>query len=771
MNVYKYPRGLYSPNSSNVWELVPFNVKLAEDSLTLVNITNWTEWISFAFDINIGDLLIYNSFKYINLTGSQTALSPDVDTTNWRKDIIEGIIRVAKSGGDFTAIKSAIDSITDNSSTIRYNIIVAPGVYTEDNPIQGKSYVNITSAGLHSVRITAGNPNQDLFISANLFYIVGCSLVGVTGITNYAVNHSVLGEAVVKDCVITDCSNGILLNNANGFLNLIDCAIYTPVSSTVRGIYVQAGNLTIDFLKVVLDATITTILEADGSNCIITLNNLLSFSANITTALKFINGARTSGASNNIVLAYDGVVVYGNNTQTRLSSLNVFNCQNDGIRVENTGTGINTVLQSTTISGSTGYNINILNPNSVSAGDGFSEIDNINIVDNAQLWASILDTIEGDEGINIFGELKVGTSMRPAETVMGAGDSHTFEYVYTEDSSNVFTDVTTAARSFSGSTFQFDGVDINSSIYICNRFPITFEGIKILITTEAVMGAGSIIIEYWNGAWTEFNGCTSLSSPGFLKYAKEYFERNGSYHIKFNPFIIDDWIKNDPITPSIGEDLYWVRFRIVSAITTSPTIQQIKIHTNRAEFNIDGTYESHGDGRTYKKLVVDAVRPLEGNMQNSSIYVDENVGVGLENNRFTTTGDLLGISFELPEDCDTSAPLIFVWKGKFASTGTVEFTIRIKIVRPGDAYTNSEPAASGDTVTILTGSIVISSADVREDLRLNLDISEAIPSRTAGFGDEIWITLQYSTRGAGNFDYTKLSANYLSDFNGRHIRQ
>lgn len=290
-----------------------------------------------------------------------------------------------------------------------------------------------------------------------------------------------------------------------------------------------------------------------------------------------------------------------------------------------------------------------------------------------------------------------------------------------------------------------------------------------MIDTAATMGGGEIIAEYYNGAWTEFNACTVLSEPGFLKYAKNYFDQTGSYHIKYNPYIQDDWIVNDPI--GLLTNYYWMRFRIVTDITTSPIIQQIKIHTNRTEINIDGTIEKHMNARVYKKLVVDAIKPVEGSMQSASIYVDENVGVGLENNRFTTAGDLLGVSFELPEDCDTSAPLIFVWKGKFASTGNVDFTVRRKIVQPGSTYTNSEPAASGETATVTTGTIAIASSNIREDFRVEIDISDAIPSRTSSFGDEIWITLQYPTRGAGNFDYTKLSANYLSDFDGRHIKQ
>ena len=83
IGVYKYPKGIYSPNSSNVWELCPLNTKFSEDALTLVNITNWAEYFGFAFDIGEGDKLIYNKITYENKTGTQTATAPDSDGTNW----------------------------------------------------------------------------------------------------------------------------------------------------------------------------------------------------------------------------------------------------------------------------------------------------------------------------------------------------------------------------------------------------------------------------------------------------------------------------------------------------------------------------------------------------------------------------------------------------------------------------------------------------------------------------------------------------------------
>ena len=83
LGVYKYPKGLYSPNASNVWEQIPLSVKVSEDTFTLLNITNWSEFIGFAPNISIGDRLIYNDIEYKNLTGTIISTSPDSDTTNW----------------------------------------------------------------------------------------------------------------------------------------------------------------------------------------------------------------------------------------------------------------------------------------------------------------------------------------------------------------------------------------------------------------------------------------------------------------------------------------------------------------------------------------------------------------------------------------------------------------------------------------------------------------------------------------------------------------
>ena len=64
----------------------------------------------------------------------------------------QNVIIVAKSGGDFTTITDALNSIADASDTNRYLVYVAPGVYTEQ--VSMLSYIDIEGAGESATRIT-----------------------------------------------------------------------------------------------------------------------------------------------------------------------------------------------------------------------------------------------------------------------------------------------------------------------------------------------------------------------------------------------------------------------------------------------------------------------------------------------------------------------------------------------------------------------------------------------------------------------------------------
>ncbi len=65
------------------------------------------------------------------------------------------VVTVAKSGGDYTSVVSALNSITDSSSTNRYLVRVMPGEYTETSLVTVKSYVHVRGSGPNATVITS----------------------------------------------------------------------------------------------------------------------------------------------------------------------------------------------------------------------------------------------------------------------------------------------------------------------------------------------------------------------------------------------------------------------------------------------------------------------------------------------------------------------------------------------------------------------------------------------------------------------------------------
>ena len=63
------------------------------------------------------------------------------------------VVVVAKSGGDFTSVQAALDSITDAGEGKHYLVWVAPGTYSER--VQMKPFVDIEGAGELATKITA----------------------------------------------------------------------------------------------------------------------------------------------------------------------------------------------------------------------------------------------------------------------------------------------------------------------------------------------------------------------------------------------------------------------------------------------------------------------------------------------------------------------------------------------------------------------------------------------------------------------------------------
>ena len=247
-----------------------------------------------------------------------------------------------------------------------------------------------------------------------------------------------------------------------------------------------------------------------------------------------------------------------------------------------------------------------------------------------------------------------------------------------------------------------------------------------------------------------------------------YFEKLGSvHHIRYDSSLaIDNWTKNDPI--SGGTAYYWTRFRIESAVTTAPIFEQFKLHTNRSEINSDGWIEYFGKARPIGQLAsgFSAAASLDGNLGNTPLWINQNLGVGYLDNTFTNSTMITGIHSYLPFDADTSSPIKLQWAGRFTVSHTPTFTIRWGWVKQGDTYYIDNPVVLPNLNIKTTSRPVL--AGVVEEFEVNLDISKMISRRAVGQGDKLVISMQVSTL-TGSFAIGPSQATYTKWCEGGHI--
>lgn len=437
----------------------------------------------------------------------------------------------------------------------------------------------------------------------------------------------------------------------------------------------------------------------------------------------------------------------------------------------------NAIIDSFVSVGST-LALSVLDPSTVRMNASQMSIDDVFIFDWDSVYLSFTSDKENDEAAIIAQELQIGVPEKGQEFSSGEGESYSRGMlVYTETELGVFNNVSSQAASASGSLFGFASNVAGNSIYIASSLNNSIDyvrhyGIKAVVNTEAVYGTGSIELEYWNGsAWTLVNGNDRDSEPPYFSRAKQYFTELGGSQLRYNiSMSANNWAKNDPMT--LGTSYYWVRFRITSDITIAPVFQQFKLHPNKIEFNADAFREYFGGGRSIAQLPVNIGqgKPISGNMQNQSLWIDQNVGVGFLTNKFTATGDILGWNFLLPFDADPSSPITFSWGGLPNQAAVIQWTVRVSHIEAGVGlvYTSNPPALSNvftKTVVINPGVTVL---NVNNTYSVELDVSEAIERRETKSGDLIFVTIQ-PTILSGNFSLISAGASYTKWSDGGHI--
>jgi len=678
--------------------------------------------------------------KISNLTPLATAVKGDVlpivNGGATKKITVEDLLRyenvitVAKSGpADYTTIEAALAV-----AAARDVIMVAPGIYSENNPLTVPDQVTIMALGeQNTTRIEAANANQDLFTSANFFIVTGFSIADVAG-TGWIIDVNAADAVIFEDCVVYECEQGFRTSHVSATLTLGNIFFLTlGVTKTDPCVRNNAGNITVAGGRIGVGSLIGCVFNVDGANAITTVLHFLTFETTVDYVVVADNGARSVFTGCSFVGMNDAASLAGG-SDTRFVATSVFLAGNDAIRIENSGANTNFVGQGITVESTTRYDLNILSATGTVSGFGQSALDQMNFVTGAQFTASFVDLKEDDEGLNVVGELHVGIPELGAESVMGQGDSYTRGMlVYTYNPAGpVWADVSVAARSASGSTFTFPAVAANNAIYVASSLAdasdyLHHDGIKASITTAAVLGGGSIVVEYWNGAaWVPIDHMSTLSNAPYTQYGKNIFERTGSEQIRYPLAFVSSWTKNDPVTPAIGTNYFWMRFRVVGGITTAPIFEQFKLHTDRFEVNADGVTEYFGHARYPQDLRLD-YRELSGfSPGNQNVAYGTGVTFVYINNKFVDgKKDGFGVYVTIPTGIDTSLPLRFAWNwyADTANAGDVEFTVEDIQLEVGDLIDGT----AGTTTYTTVETVGAGTRYVFRQSYLDLDISDLVP--------------------------------------------
>ena len=121
---------------------------------------------------------------------------------------MKNVVTVAKSGGQFTDVKAAIDSITDASADNPYLVCIGPGVYTVSSQIHLKAYVTVMGSGREATLLRGAISTESLDTSSIILGADNATLANLgvenTGGSTYSVGiYNNLDSPVLDDIAVT----------------------------------------------------------------------------------------------------------------------------------------------------------------------------------------------------------------------------------------------------------------------------------------------------------------------------------------------------------------------------------------------------------------------------------------------------------------------------------------------------------------------------------------------------------------------------------------
>jgi hypothetical protein len=562
---------------------------------------------------------------------------------------IAEFVTVAKSGGDFTSVKTAVDSITTATSAVPFMVLVYPGVYTE-SPITVDPYISIMAH--HGSVITASDNNSPLFTLQGNQVISGMSVNGPTNDVTFEITAAGTDNTTIQHSKVLA---GLTAISVTGLNTVIDVDSFSVSSSVTNGILADT-NSQVRLHNYYSEATGNHLLSDNseiigdswtlvgGTNGIYADNGgYIEFST--VSVENTTNVVRTGSTGSNSAVTGNDLVVSGLSR-----TFDIYQELADGL-VELTASKLDASLFSVT----DWDNISI-------------DFENIEADNPRYIYAKDVDFgLAEDPNVVAIGE--GGTYVRGMNVLTTDGTATS-----TTDGGNI-TDISVDAGSDDSSTFTFQGTTANHTILIGSELSDGADALKHwgIFVKQTIAAAEitpkSFSFEYWSGTtWTLFD-VMAVQKENHYRYGNEVFIRDTSSptsiteeYIRFGIGTNEGWAKKT----INAKNLYWIRVRINTAVTTAPTFEQFKLIPSYNEINENGL-GLFGLTR-YKETIFTSgdVFGESGGVVNGSFTVGTTVSPSpgvttwthpIKNSLLNTDGDALYFQFILPEGVDTSYPM------------------------------------------------------------------------------------------------------------------
>jgi len=709
------------------------------------------------------------------VTDAQATVIGNTSGTNTGDVVPTQIVTVSKvSGGDFTTIQGAINSISDNATGKRYSILIYPGVYTED--VVMEDWVSLIGLGNPSNTIINGTNSAPLVTfdtdsSTSSIENISMMLAPTTDAQSMVLMTN--GKHRFKNCswVLSSSTQDIgatVINQSGGTLYLDDCNLTYTMSATA-----STGAKEHIFLN--LSGTHTT--EIHGiirSNVTIsdTDDNFTYIKEVGTTTYLNIRRIDTTMAAANA--SHTGTFTFLNTTAVGIA--NTREIEICHIDMKNSSTLANTanfiVIDSTSNAGVIYSTGNVVNIDSfgldyftnIASGDevissfdkistsvekrgagtlsychtesaGELHVQNVDITDELHINADATALVAGinDQSIDVIvqttgstgGDYHVmdvavgGTGLTEVCAIgTGAGVIPIDQRisVFTEDVAQWYDLSLTTYHDVTGG---FGGADIltgdNDILYIGDA--AEFNEVQVILATSSIQNL-RFNFQYWNGAWVTLPGIQD-DTNGFIQ--------NGSWRIEPPA----DWA-----TTTVNSlTKYFIRAtRTRNNIAVNPVPTTLKVSSNttykwdeNGDLNLrDITCESitATDG-VYRSMYIDAGAMVSCTTNGAATGTNEYGTNDIEFDYFAFDGgateERVQFKMNMPDEWDLGTiKAKFYWSSATSSTAndTVEWAIKAGALADSDAIDTAlgTPVVISDTLLANNGT--------------DLQISPATPALT-----------------------------------------